>query len=78
MKTLKDIRQALSKHIGKTVTLTAYEPRNVVVEHTGTLTSTYPSVFVIDIDQEITPKSVGRVSYNYADILTGYIELQIS
>ncbi|MCL1950417.1 MAG: Veg family protein [Turicibacter sp.] len=77
MKSLKDIRHALSKHLGKTVTLTAYEPRNVVVEHTGTLSSVYPSVFVIDIDQDLTPKSVGRVSYNYSDILTGYIELQV-
>jgi len=78
MKTLKDIRQALTKHVGKQVTLTAYEPRNVVVEHTGILSNAYPSVFVIDIDQEMAPKSVGRVSYNYADILTGYIELQIT
>jgi len=77
MKTLKEIRQALTKHIGKPVTLTAYEPRNVVVQHTGTLSNIYPSVFVIDIDQEITPKSVDRVSYNYSDILTGYIELQV-
>lgn len=76
MQTLNNIRQKLKENIGKEVTLTAYEARNVVIEHTGTLSGLYPSVFVIEKDTY--PKSVDRVSYNYKDILTGYIELNFN
>jgi uncharacterized protein Veg len=75
-KNIREIQQLLNKMKGKKVTLTAYEARNVVIEHTGTLSNTYPSVFVIDLDSY--PKSVDRVSYNYSDILTGYIELNFN
>ena len=72
--TVTAIRENLNEQVGKEVKLTAYQPRNVVVEHTGVLSNTYPSVFVIDLED--TPNSVDRVSYNYSDILTGYVELQ--
>ena len=72
--TVTAIRENLNDQVGKEVKLTAYQPRNVVVEHTGVLSNTYPSVFVIDLED--TPNSVDRVSYNYSDILTGYVELQ--
>ena len=47
-----NIRQELSEQVGKEVKLTAYESRNRVVEHTGVLSNTYPSIFVIDLDSE--------------------------
>lgn len=72
--TLTAIRERLSHDLGKKVVLTAYEPRNVVIEHTGTLSQTYPSVFIIDLDTY--PRSPDRISYNYSDILTGDIELK--
>jgi len=72
--TVTAIRENLNEQVGKEVKLTAYQPRNVIVEHTGVLSNTYPSVFVIDLED--TPNSVDRVSYNYSDILTGYVELQ--
>jgi uncharacterized protein Veg len=75
-KNIREIKQLLAEMVGKKVTLTAYEARNVVIEHKGTLSSTYPSVFVIDLDSY--PKSVDRVSYNYSDILTGYVELKVN
>jgi len=74
--TIMNIRKKLNEQIGKEVKLTAYEARNQVIEHTGVLANTYPSVFIIDL--ESAPKSVDRVSYNYSDILTGYIELQFN
>lgn len=74
--TLSNIREKLNDKLGKKVKLTAYEPRNLVIEHTGVLTQTYPSVFIIDLED--TPNSIDRVSYNYSDILTGYIELQFN
>ena len=47
------IRQELSEQVGKEVKLTAYESRNRVVEHTGVLSNTYPSIFVIYLDSEL-------------------------
>jgi len=72
-KSILDIRNELNDHIGKTVKLVAYESRNRMTEKTGTLSSTYPSVFVVEISED--QESVDRVSYNYIDILTGSVEL---
>ena len=70
------IRQELSEQVGKEVKLTAYESRNRVVEHTGVLSNTYPSIFVIDLDSE--RDSVDHVSYSYIDVLTGSVELKFN
>ena len=74
--TIMNIRQELSEQVGKEVKLTAYESRNRVVEHTGVLSNTYPSVFIIDLGD--AQESVDRVSYSYIDILTGSVELQFN
>ena len=68
-----NIRQELSEQVGKEVKLTAYESRNRVIEHTGVLSNTYPSVFIVDLGEE--QESVDRVSYSYIDVLTGSVEL---
>lgn len=70
------IRQELSEQVGKEVKLTACESRNRVVEHTGVLSNTYPSIFVIDLDSQ--RDSVDRVSYSYIDVLTGSVELKFN
>lgn len=70
-----NIRQELSGQVGNKVKLTAYESRNRVIEHTGVLSNTYPSVFIIDLGNQ---DSVDRVSYSYIDILTGSVELQFN
>jgi len=74
--TIMNIRQELSEQVGKEVKLTAYESRNRVIEHTGVLSNTYPSVFIIDLGT--VQDSVDRVSYSYIDILTGSVELQFN
>lgn len=71
-----NIRQELSEQVGKEVKLTAYESRNRVVEHTGILSNTYPSIFVIDLDSQ--RDSDDRVSYSYIDVLTGSVELKFN
>lgn len=73
-KSVLDIRNELADNIGKTVKLVSYESRNRVTKKAGTLTSTYPSVFVIEIGED--QASANRVSYNYIDILTGSVELE--
>ena len=72
-KNVLDIRNELTENVGKPVKLVAYESRNRVVEKFGTLSQTYPSVFVVEIAED--QESVDRVSYNYTDVLTGSVKL---
>jgi uncharacterized protein Veg len=72
-KNVLDIRNELAENVGKPVKLVAYESRNRIVERFGTLSQTYPSVFVVEIAED--QESVDRVSYNYTDVLTGSVKL---
>lgn len=47
--------------------------RRKTIERSGILAETYPSVFVIELDQE--ENAFERVSYSYADVLTETVEL---
>jgi len=75
-KTVLNIRNELDEQVGKRVKLIAYESRNRVVQRTGTLSNTYPSVFVVEIAED--QESVDRVSYSYIDVLTGSVELNFN
>ncbi len=75
-KTLSDIKRSLDGHLGKRLTLKANGGRRKTIERSGILAETYPSVFVIQLDQD--ENSFERVSYSYADILTETVELRFS
>lgn len=72
-KSILDIRNELDEYVGKPVKLVAYESRNRITEKAGTLSKTYPSVFVVEIGED--QESIDRVSYNYIDVLTGTVIL---
>jgi len=72
-KTLADIKKALDSNLGKRLLLKANGGRRKTVERFGTLAETYPSVFVIELDQD--ENAFERVSYSYADILTETVQL---
>jgi len=72
-KTLSDIKQALDSNLGRRLTLRANGGRRKTIERSGVLAETYPSVFVIELDQE--ENSFERVSYSYADVLTETVQL---
>ncbi|MBB5325854.1 uncharacterized protein Veg [Anoxybacillus tepidamans] len=72
-KTLSDIKKALDSNIGKRLTLKANGGRRKTIERCGVLAETYPSVFVIALDQ--TENAFERVSYSYADVLTETVKL---
>ena len=72
-KTLYDIKRSLDGNLGKRLTLKANGGRRKTIERSGILAETYPSVFVIQLDQD--ENSFERVSYSYADILTETVEL---
>ena len=67
-KTLLDIKRNLDFNLGKRLTLKANGGRRKTIERSGVLAETYPSVFVIELDQD--ENSFERVSYSYADVLT--------
>jgi uncharacterized protein Veg len=71
---LNEIKRSLDRHVGEKILLRANGGRRKTIERTGVLEETYPSVFVIKLDQE---NSFKRVSYSYADILTETVELMV-
>lgn len=72
-KTLKEIKNALDLNLGKKLLLKANGGRKKTIERSGTLAETYPSVFIIELDQE--DSSFERVSYSYADVLTETVQI---
>ncbi|QQZ09489.1 biofilm formation stimulator Veg [Heyndrickxia vini] len=72
-KTLTDIKRSLDSNLGKRLMLKANGGRRKTIERSGVLAETYPSVFVIELDQE--ENSFERVSYSYADVLTETVQL---
>ena len=71
---LSDIRRGLDGFVGQRVLVKANRGRRKVVEREGTLERTYPSHFVILLDED---KQYRRVSYSYADLLTDIVELSL-
>ncbi|RCW63058.1 biofilm formation stimulator Veg [Saliterribacillus persicus] len=72
-KTLVEIKQGLECCVGKRLKLRANGGRRKTIERYGTLAETYPSVFIVALDQQ--ENSFERVSYSYADVLTETVEL---
>ncbi|QTN01250.1 MULTISPECIES: biofilm formation stimulator Veg [Sediminibacillus] len=72
-KTLVEIKQGLDGQIGKRLKLKANGGRRKTIERFGTLAETYPSVFIVELDQD--ENAFERVSYSYADVLTETVEL---
>lgn len=72
-KTLKEIKNSLDLNLGKKLLLKANGGRKKTIERSGTLAETYPSVFIIELDQE--DSSFERVSYSYADVLTETVQI---
>lgn len=70
---LKTIKSRLDSHLGENLTIVAQAGRKKVVRRRGTLSETFHSVFVVDLDQN--ENSFERVSYSYADLLTKSIDI---
>ncbi|OJF95504.1 Veg family protein [Alkalibacterium sp. 20] len=72
--TLASIKKSLDSQIGKEIKLIAQAGRKKTIERKGILAETYPSVFVVKLDQE--ENAVERVSYSYTDVLTHSVEVE--
>ncbi|QGH32641.1 ABC transporter permease [Gracilibacillus salitolerans] len=75
-KTLVEIKQGLDGNVGKRLRIKANGGRKKTIERYGTLSETYPSVFIVELDQD--ENAFERVSYSYADILTETVELNFT
>ncbi|UOQ83843.1 biofilm formation stimulator Veg [Gracilibacillus salinarum] len=75
-KSLVEIKQGLDGNVGKRLRIKANGGRKKTIERYGTLAETYPSVFIVELDQE--ENAFERVSYSYADILTETVELNFT
>lgn len=73
-KTLIEIKQGLENQLGQRLKLRANRGRRKTIERSGTLAETYPSVFVVELDQD--ENAFERVSYSYADVLTESVEIK--
>ncbi|MBE3553673.1 MAG: Veg family protein [Thermicanus sp.] len=71
---LTDIKHLLEGYVGQRIMLKANGGRRKTIERSGVLEETYPSVFIVKLDEQEPFK---RVSYSYADILTETVELTV-
>ena len=72
---LLEIRRSLEPHVGQRIMVRANGGRRKTIERTGVLEETYPSVFIVKLDQD--QHAFKRVSYSYADILTETVEVTV-
>ncbi|HLQ40024.1 MAG TPA: Veg family protein [Tetragenococcus sp.] len=72
--TVTTIKQALEDRIGCEIMLIAQTGRKRQTQRRGVLTETYPSVFVVSLNQE--ENAFERVSYSYSDVLTKTVEIE--
>ncbi|MBS3887583.1 MAG: Veg family protein [Dethiobacter sp.] len=71
---LLQIRRSLESHVGQKIRLRAHRGRRKTLEKVGVLENTYPSIFVVRIDE---PTYNQRLSFSYADVLTETVELTL-
>ncbi len=72
-KRLSEIKKDLELQIGKKMLLQANGGRKKLIERSGVLAETYPSVFIVKLTRD--GESFERVSYSYADVLTETVKL---
>lgn len=63
----------MENHVGKRVKLRANKSRKRIIEKEGVIEGTYPSIFVVKIDEE--NRSPRKLSFCYSDLLTHNVEL---
>ena len=70
---VNQIHERLEALKGSRLRVRANMGRSRIVERTGTLLQTHPSLFVVEVEER--RGRTARRSYQYVDILTGTVEL---
>lgn len=73
-KVLADIKRDLDGLIGARIRLRANKGRRKVDEREGILERTYPSIFVVRLEEDVSSR---RISFSYADVLTEAVQLTV-
>lgn len=73
--TLSLIKDNIDSYVGERVVLRANKGRKKISVKEGIIEKTYPSIFVVRIDGDVSEDLGRTVSYSYSDILTKSIEL---
>lgn len=68
------IKKDIESHVGDRVILKANGGRRKVFEDSGVIEKTYPSIFVVRLENDARRK----VSYSYSDVLTKTVQLVYS
>lgn len=71
---LLQIRKEIEAYVGEKVKLRANRGRRKTYEKIGVLENTYPSIFVIRVEEDSYNQ---RLSFSYADVLTETVELSL-
>lgn len=74
---LFQVKQEISNYVGSKVRIRANKGRKKIVTKEGVIESTYPSIFVVKLNDEKTEKPSRVVSYSYTDVLTHNVELTL-
>lgn len=70
------VRKQIDKYIGSKVLIKANKGRKRIVIKEGVLQSTYPSIFIVKVQNE-NQGSFRNVSYSYTDIIINNVELSL-
>lgn len=71
--TINNIKETFEELVGEKLIVTVDAGRGRKIIHEGVLTETYPSLFVVELDDG--EDSYERVSFSYADVLTDSIDI---
>jgi uncharacterized protein Veg len=71
---LASIKKDIEGHVGDKVTLKANGGRRKIFVNSGVIEKTYPSIFVIRLENDTHRK----VTYSYSDVLTKTVQLVFS
>ncbi|MBC9118511.1 Veg family protein [Fructobacillus fructosus] len=75
MSSIEEIKSRLDNHIGEAVTVVSQAGRKKFTERSGVLRSTFPSLFVVELDEDTQFK---QASYSYAEILTKNVQVDFA
>lgn len=71
---LASIKNEIDDHIGEKVTLRANNGRRKIIVSSGVLEKTYPSIFVVRLEDDVRRK----VTYSYSDVLTKTVQIDFA
>lgn len=71
------VRREIISHVGSRVKIKANKGRNKMDITEGIITQTYPSIFLIQIDDGVGSESVKTMSFSYADVLTKDVQMML-